>query len=250
MFHSRTNKLFTWLLSAVFLLLAVAEVSAQVRVGGYRRRDGTYVQPHYRSRPDGNFNNNWSTYGNVNPYTGKPGWIRNPPSGYGRRRSSRSSGNANRTESPSPRYSTGGLARSSSSVSRSIQSRSISSSYDEPTSSGYDEPTERKERTRGTRLRWRPKYPIDGLSEAQRAEHAQLAESLKLHGVDLYFWHLYSLEKLRDMEKRIVVAEQIRELGITDIDWQDFELESLRHIEQRLRDTEPRYRKVMFFAIR
>jgi len=44
-----------------------------VSVKGYTRKDGTYVQPHYRSAPDGNFNNNWSTKGNVNPYTGKEG---------------------------------------------------------------------------------------------------------------------------------------------------------------------------------
>lgn len=42
-------------------------------VNGYYRSDGTYVQPHYRSDPDGNPNNNYSHKGNVNPYTGKRG---------------------------------------------------------------------------------------------------------------------------------------------------------------------------------
>lgn len=61
----------------------------QVRVRGHVRRDGTYVQPHYRSNPDGNFYNNWSTQGNVNPYTSEPGRRVTPPlggpaaSGYG-----------------------------------------------------------------------------------------------------------------------------------------------------------------------
>lgn len=45
----------------------------QVRVKGYLRKDGTYVQPHVRSNPDGNPFNNWSTKGNVNPYTGELG---------------------------------------------------------------------------------------------------------------------------------------------------------------------------------
>ncbi|WP_202798032.1 hypothetical protein [Rickettsiella massiliensis] len=31
------------------------------------------VRPHYRSNPDGNFNNNWSKKGNRNPYTGEWG---------------------------------------------------------------------------------------------------------------------------------------------------------------------------------
>jgi len=44
-----------------------------VFVNGYIRSNGTYVSPHYRSAPDGNVYNNWSTVGNVNPYTGDPG---------------------------------------------------------------------------------------------------------------------------------------------------------------------------------
>ena len=43
----------------------------QVRVRPYARKDGTLVQPHMRSRPDGNPYNNWSYPGNLNPYTGK-----------------------------------------------------------------------------------------------------------------------------------------------------------------------------------
>src|SRR5690242_11556610 len=54
--------------------------SGSVSVKGYYRKDGTYVQPHKRSAPDGNFDNNWSTKGNVNPYTGKPGTLTKPPS--------------------------------------------------------------------------------------------------------------------------------------------------------------------------
>ncbi len=43
----------------------------------YVRRDGVYVPSHRRTVPDGNRWNNWSTRGNVNPYTGKPG-TKNP----------------------------------------------------------------------------------------------------------------------------------------------------------------------------
>ncbi|MFZ2484979.1 MAG: hypothetical protein WAW84_00015 [Candidatus Rickettsiella isopodorum] len=46
---------------------------ADVFVHGYNRAGGTYVKPHHRSDPDGNFNNNWSTKGNKNPYTGEFG---------------------------------------------------------------------------------------------------------------------------------------------------------------------------------
>lgn len=47
--------------------------NADTYVHGYTRRDGTYVQPHYRSNNDGVRDNNWSTQGNINPYTGQQG---------------------------------------------------------------------------------------------------------------------------------------------------------------------------------
>ena len=55
------------------VLVITAIANADVRVRGYYRDNGTYVQPHYRSNPDGNRYNNWSTYPNVNPHTGKIG---------------------------------------------------------------------------------------------------------------------------------------------------------------------------------
>lgn len=65
------KKLLSGLLLAVFaLLLPLQSVFADVWVNGYTRKDGTYVQGHYRSSPDGNPYNNWSYPGNTNPYTG------------------------------------------------------------------------------------------------------------------------------------------------------------------------------------
>ena len=55
------------------LSMGIKVAQAAVHVRGYVRHDGTYVQPHYRSNPDGNVYNNWSTYPNVNPYTGTMG---------------------------------------------------------------------------------------------------------------------------------------------------------------------------------
>jgi hypothetical protein len=54
-------------------LVGLTLVADDVGVRGYSRKDGTYVPPHYRTAPDGQFYNNWSTYGNVNPYTGEFG---------------------------------------------------------------------------------------------------------------------------------------------------------------------------------
>jgi hypothetical protein len=67
------------ILSVLAIILVVSiPARANVRVRGYYRSNGTYVQPHWRSNPDGNFSNNWSTYPNVNPYTGAVGTKRMP----------------------------------------------------------------------------------------------------------------------------------------------------------------------------
>ena len=47
---------------------------ADVHVKGYFKSNGSYVAPHYRSNPDATPYNNWSTKGNINPYTGKEGY--------------------------------------------------------------------------------------------------------------------------------------------------------------------------------
>src|SRR2546421_7113315 len=68
------HRLLVWLLLAIVLFAPVAVAFAEdVFVNGYYRKDGTYVQPHMRSAPDSNPYNNYSTKGNVNPYTGQPG---------------------------------------------------------------------------------------------------------------------------------------------------------------------------------
>ena len=49
--------------------------SGIVHVHSYTRRNGTYVHSHDRTHADGTQYNNWSTKGNVNPETGKPGTV-------------------------------------------------------------------------------------------------------------------------------------------------------------------------------
>ncbi len=44
-------------------------------VHGYTRHDGTYVQPYHRTAPDHHQFNNYSTQGNMNPYTGQMGTV-------------------------------------------------------------------------------------------------------------------------------------------------------------------------------
>jgi hypothetical protein len=56
------------------LSVLVAETNKETHtVHGYVRKDGTYVKPHRQTDPDANKNNNFSTEGNTNPYTGEKG---------------------------------------------------------------------------------------------------------------------------------------------------------------------------------
>ena len=63
------------------LMLPVA-APAQVYVPGYVTKGGTYVAPHWRSRPNSTTLDNYSTRGNVNPYTGARGTVSPYPSPY------------------------------------------------------------------------------------------------------------------------------------------------------------------------
>lgn len=67
------------LLFALTLMFALP-AQASDYVQGYTRRDGTYVQPHFKTAPDNNAWNNYSTRGNVNPYTGQRGYETPSPS--------------------------------------------------------------------------------------------------------------------------------------------------------------------------
>ena len=48
-------------------------IVSDVHVNGYTKEDGTYVEEHYRSSPNDTVTDNYSTYGNTNPYTGEEG---------------------------------------------------------------------------------------------------------------------------------------------------------------------------------
>ena len=69
--HKLKKVVIALVLSLIAALIFSTIADASVRVKGYYRKDGTYVQPHYRSNPDSNPYNNWSYPGNTNPYTGE-----------------------------------------------------------------------------------------------------------------------------------------------------------------------------------
>lgn len=73
-------------------MFAANNANAQESVSGYYRHNAyggsTYVRPYHRTHADTSFYNNWSTYPNINPYTGHVGTHHRPSYGYGGSRSS------------------------------------------------------------------------------------------------------------------------------------------------------------------
>ena len=71
---------------ALIPLLAVLTLATSAFAQGYHyvqphvRSNGSFVQPHYQTNPDRSFGNNWSTMGNVNPFTGQQGYRTQPSS--------------------------------------------------------------------------------------------------------------------------------------------------------------------------
>lgn len=64
-----------FLIALSFTAISTTAATADTYVRGHTRSDGTYVQPHHRTNPDGNRFNNYGTQGNVNPYTGQSGTV-------------------------------------------------------------------------------------------------------------------------------------------------------------------------------
>lgn len=89
------------------LCLAEAAYAQDTYTHPYVKRDGTPVQGHYNTQPNQYRYDNYSSRGNVNPYTGQAGSQRNeftiPPAYNTGRHNSNNSGYSNPYSTPSER---------------------------------------------------------------------------------------------------------------------------------------------------
>ncbi len=60
---------------AITLLCLTTTAMADKYVNGYVKRDGTYVEGHFKSDANNSKFDNYSTQGNTNPYTGQKGYV-------------------------------------------------------------------------------------------------------------------------------------------------------------------------------
>lgn len=63
------------LLILSYSLISVPSAEALQRVNGYTTKRGTYVAPYYKSTPNKSKFDNFSTKGNINPFSGKKGIV-------------------------------------------------------------------------------------------------------------------------------------------------------------------------------
>lgn len=65
------------IIASLFFIVPVISTQAYAvtRVKGYIKNSGTYVAPHFKSTPNKSKFDNFSTKGNINPFTGKKGTV-------------------------------------------------------------------------------------------------------------------------------------------------------------------------------
>lgn len=70
-----------FVLGLVMMLATMIHISSvfaeEVFVHGHKRNNGTIVESYYRTKANGTVSDNYSTKGNVNPYTGRVGSVLN-----------------------------------------------------------------------------------------------------------------------------------------------------------------------------
>lgn len=70
------NVIFFVVFIVVILLTNAPRVFAEDKfIHGHKRSNGTIVESYYRTKANETVNDNYSTKGNVNPYTGKKGTV-------------------------------------------------------------------------------------------------------------------------------------------------------------------------------
>ncbi|MCE3238978.1 MAG: hypothetical protein K0R24_1959 [Gammaproteobacteria bacterium] len=80
------------IITTFITVMVLANIAnATQRTNGYVRKNGTYVAPYVSTSPNSSRYDNYSTKGNINPYTGKSGYVnpyKNPTGTYRPQRNS------------------------------------------------------------------------------------------------------------------------------------------------------------------
>lgn len=218
--------------------------SSPVSVRGYTRSDGTHVQAHVRSAPDGRFGNNWSTRGNVNPYTLESGTLTSP--------SVSSHAGVSFLPSTSSGYAVPSFgfqdinASPMTEATESLKETKISSLEQMGVSAEWNllsvsQLIDMENRARmarnlqnaGIMVDWQ-KFSFASLREMKIKK--EKADKFAEFGVTVD-WTTNSIARLQDLEARILKANDLRQIGV-NVGWQTNSWFDLFDIERRVRKAE------------
>lgn len=88
LYHQAKGEIMKKIISRSLLLMILTFLPSQLTqasddfVHGHKRSNGTVVESYYRTKANETINDNYSTKGNINPYTGKRGTVPRDPYGY------------------------------------------------------------------------------------------------------------------------------------------------------------------------
>ncbi|BBO35706.1 hypothetical protein [Lacipirellula parvula] len=214
--------------AVVCFVAMLGNALAEVSVRGYTRKDGTYVRPHYRSDPDGNFWNNWSTIGNINPHTGERGTKRSPPAGYG------GGSYTSRTQ-----YSEDGKMSYAPSVEpvapvKSPEQWAVEREAAKLKKKKRDESSRQDVSAqllaRGVEMDWQQHTSFELYNAKYRVG---MADTLREEGVPVEWKNLSAIE-LNEMKNRVQLSKKIKQYGI-DVDWEEYTAEELHDMIGRIK---------------
>lgn len=227
-----------WIIAFILVNSAHSAFAKDTYVNGYYRKNGTYVQPHYRSAPDGDVSNNWSTRGNVNPYTGQMG-TRN----YGSTGLDFSGGSGSGLGSYSQPSFAPYLGGYSQPVGSGLGNYSTSSgsslgNYSGSTSSPFSG-SEYRVPLRSSGLGainasspGESPAGVDSGVGGDAGDRMIIAGRLMKLGLNVD-WQKHSLAQLQDLEARVGVSRRLQQIG-EDVPWQHKTLPQLLDIQARI----------------
>lgn len=225
-----------WIIAFLLVGFVDPAFAKDTYVSGYFRKNGTYVQSHYRSAPDGDVSNNWSTRGNVNPYTGQMGTRDYGSTGLDFSGGS-GTGFGSYSQSSSVPYLGGysqptgsGLGNYSQSSGSSIGNYSGSTPF---SGSGYRVPSSSSGfGAVNTSSPMGSSASADSGVSGDAGERMIIAGRLMKLGLNVD-WQKHSLAQLQDLEARVGVSNRLQKIG-EDVPWQHKSLSELLDIQGRI----------------
>lgn len=173
--------------------------------------------------------NNWSTKGNVNPYTGEKGHVTTPPqNGYQGGQLSRNPPSSSPAAGTVPNSNSQSTPSLSSTPNRSAKSQTVLPTPESIARTDQEARTQQARRLRALGLDADPERE-SFLAMLEKEKRVVLARKLHEMGHDVD-WQKHTESEMHDMEIRIKAAARLKQRGV-DVDWQKHSFKELFYME-------------------